>query len=324
MSEQTSFVTAAEAGIPEIEQMKIALELILSQGGIAVMQQIYEAVETRMGEDVYLSQQGKNSLRRVINTRAVEIEYIHPYDRNDPGWQITEKGIAFIREELGRHIGEVRVTARAAVSFHLAMKEIRDLLGFYDDVRQAPDQSNRSLDVFKRTGIILIVTAWESFIEDIFKLSITQKIDTASSPNDLQRAFNTIAQIWYDAILNKQNQHPKPDDFVKWAGDNWKKLIREKLQDDLASLNTPKSRNVGDLSKRYLGTDITENWSWAGMSAQRACTKLDELIELRGELAHRIGNFFEGQSSVRRDHSANSVDSIEKLALRTQEIIDNL
>ncbi len=317
-------VTAAGAGIPETEQVKIALELILSQGGIAVMQQIYDAVEKRLDDGIYLSVQGKHSLRRAINTRAVEEGYIHSYDGKNPGWRITEDGVDYIRQELEYPIGRIKITARAFVNFQLALKEIRTLLDFYDAARKNLSHRDRSVEIFKKTGIILTVTAWETFIEDILELFVNQKLEDASSPNAMQKAFNTIAQNWYAAILNKQDGHPKPNDFIKWTGSSWKRLIQSKLEEDLASLNTPKSRNIRNLSKRYLGVDITDRWTWPRMSAQKARNQLDELIELRGELAHRIGNYFEAKSNIRRDKLINSVDFIERLAVRTEEILDEL
>ena len=32
------------------------------------------------------------------------------------------------------------------------------------------------------------------------------------------------SKTWYDAILKGQDNHPKPDEFIKWTGDNWKQL----------------------------------------------------------------------------------------------------
>ena len=124
------------------------------------MQQIYDAVEEKMGDNVYLSDQGKHSLRRTINTDAVNRGYVHPYDNNNPGWIITEQGVDYIRKELGHPIGEVKVTARVYVNFLLAVKEIRTLLEFYDETRERIPR-----EIFKKTGIILTVTAWETFID---------------------------------------------------------------------------------------------------------------------------------------------------------------
>lgn len=324
MNVSPSYRTAAEVGIPETEQTRIALELMLTQGGVAIMQQIYEAVENKMGRNIYLSQQGKNSLRRVINTRAVESGYIYQYDSNNPGWRITDKGVDFIRKERGKHIGEIKLAARVIINFDLALKEVADLIDFYDEAKQNPSPINSNLEVFKRSGIIVLVTAWESFIEDILLLYVGQKLDRSSSPLEMQKAFNAIAHSWYEAILNKHDNHPKPKDFINWTGDKWKDIVRKKLLEDLANLNSPKSENIGDLSKRYLGEDITVHWVWAGTTSKKACQKLDEIIELRGELAHRIGNYFEARSLAKRDFLISSLKFVARLASRTEEILNSI
>ncbi len=324
MSDDPRYVTAAKAGFPESDQIKIALELILSQGGIATIQQIYSAVEEKLGDGVYLSEQGKHSLRRTINTGAVNRGYIHPYDNNNPGWRITKSGVEFIRQELGREVGEVKITARAYVNFLLATKEIRTLLDFYDDTKHTSNYHNSSLEIFKKTGIILVVTAWETFVEDISESYVNYRIENASSPNDMHGILNTIAQDWYKSILERQANRPKPPDFIKWTGDSWKQLIRDKLREDLNRLNTPNSENIRRLSKKYVGQDVTDSWRWAGMSAQQARERLDELIKLRGGVVHRTGSYFELGSSVRRDQFDRSVNFIERLATTTEATMSKL
>ena len=89
-------------------------------------------------------------------------------------------------------------------------------------------------------------------------------------------------------------------------------------------LVTPKSKNIRDLSKRYLGIDITDSWHWGRTSADQARRKLNELIELRGELAHRIGDYFESGTSVRRDRLVKAIDFVERLAESTETAINEL
>jgi hypothetical protein len=43
-----------------------------------------------------LSGQGKASLRRLVNTVAVEAGYIYPHDPQNPGWRITADGKLFL------------------------------------------------------------------------------------------------------------------------------------------------------------------------------------------------------------------------------------
>jgi hypothetical protein len=322
MNQNPVFATGVQAGVSEVEQKKIALELILSQGGVAVMQQIYDAVEKRLPANYFLSQQGKNGLRRVINTRAVKDGYIHPYDKSNPGWRITEDGINFIRSETGKQIGDLKFTARATVNFSLAINEIRNLLGYYSGLSK--NQSNMNLEVFKRSSVILIVTAWESFVEDMLGLHINHRLNDAKSPTDISKAFNTVANNWYVAIINRYDNHPKPNDFTKWTGDNWKELIREKLREDLISLNTPKSKNISDLSKRYLGVDVTQKWNIERTNAIQVSERLDQIIELRGEITHRIVNYFEARSSIRQSDLAGNLNFVEQLAKRTENVLDSI
>ena len=318
-----TYVTGVDGGLSQADQLNIALELILSQGGIAAMQQIYDAVEARLGQGVFLSDQGRHSLRRIINTVAVDRGYIHPYDMENPGWRITENGAEFIQQELGRRISRIKPTARAYVNFLLAVNEIRALLDFHRAARRSSTQRDPSWEAFKKAGIILIVTSWETFIEDILELHVDQQLEKASSPQEFKNAFDAIAQSWYQAIRTKQDKHPKHPDFVEWTGDNWKRLIRDRLREELIGLNTPKSQSIRDLSARYLDADVTENWVWPGMSAQRAREKLDELIVLRGELAHRTGDYFDVTTSVPLNRLVNAINFVERLVLRTEEAFDS-
>lgn len=319
--------TAAEAGINETEQTKIALELILSQGGVAGIQQIYEAVEKKLPKGHRLSPQGKHSLRRVVNTRAVQQNYILPYDKNNPGWHITNEGINYIRNELSKNVGDPKFAARVMVNFNFAIKEVRDLLRFISLISGSKNENEINMEVIRRSSVVLTVTAWESFIEDMLGLHVNHRLDNAKSPDDISRAFNAVANNWYTAILNQHKNHPKPQDFSKWTGDNWKELIREKLKVDLGDLNTPKSRNISDLSKRYLGVDITKKWDLANVSAPQVNKDLDKLIELRGEIAHRIINYFEDskyKSSIKQDYLIGSINFVENLAKRTENILDSI
>ena len=91
-------VTAADAGLSGDEQIKIALQVIAANNGTAQMQQIYEAVERKLGDNAILSEQGKASLRFFVNSVGVKAGYIYPYDKNNPGWRINPKGREFLDE----------------------------------------------------------------------------------------------------------------------------------------------------------------------------------------------------------------------------------
>lgn len=128
MAEEKKEATAAEVGLSGDEQIRIALRTLIDQGGEALMQDIYRAVEAKMNGYV-LSEQGKASLRYFINKTAVERGYIQPHDPTHP-WRITAKGRRYIAppkiEQLSRfRIERFKCFADQTVTF----KELTLLAG---------------------------------------------------------------------------------------------------------------------------------------------------------------------------------------------------
>jgi hypothetical protein len=92
MTKASTFVTGTKAGLSGNQQILIALKAIANNGGSANMQQIYDAVESHLGENQQLSKQGKDSLRFFINSVAVKRGYVYPHNPDNPGWHITPEG----------------------------------------------------------------------------------------------------------------------------------------------------------------------------------------------------------------------------------------
>jgi len=61
-------VTASAAGLSRQKQVPIMLYKIESNGGVAQMPDIYQAIEKEIGQK--LSEQGRASLREVVNTQS--------------------------------------------------------------------------------------------------------------------------------------------------------------------------------------------------------------------------------------------------------------
>jgi len=61
------------------------------------MSDIYAAFEAILNPKGYtLSEQGKASLRFFVNKVAVEAGYLHPHDKESPGWHLTSQGREFL------------------------------------------------------------------------------------------------------------------------------------------------------------------------------------------------------------------------------------
>lgn len=92
-------VTDFEAGLSGDDQVRIALEAIVGPGGVAQTRDIHEAVEAVINPKGFTrSEQGKSSLRFFVNKVAVDAGYVHPHDREAPGWRITAQGRDFLAD----------------------------------------------------------------------------------------------------------------------------------------------------------------------------------------------------------------------------------
>src|SRR5262249_41449291 len=79
----------------------------------------------------------------------------------------------------------------------------------------------------------------------------------------------------------------------KLAGAGWKQVLRDNLKEVLArttgSLNTPKTAQVEELFEKTIGlSNLSSLWRWHGSNPKKAAEKLDDLVTLRGSIAHRV------------------------------------
>ncbi len=77
---QDPAITGIEAGLSGDDQIIIALQTMIGQGGSVSMEKIYRGIEAQM-EGYQLSKQGKASLRSFINKTAVEKNYVYSYNK---------------------------------------------------------------------------------------------------------------------------------------------------------------------------------------------------------------------------------------------------
>jgi hypothetical protein len=202
--------------------------------------------------------------------------------------------------------------SREFIHFNLGLIDAHLLRALYDEeMEENVTTAKRYLDVLKRAGIIVGITAWETYIEDIIRSRFEKNIEQAVSPKDIQSAFNSVAEEWLSA-------KPKPPDLAKWASEGWKALIHEKFKKDIESLNTPSSENIRKLSKRYLNLDLTQKWKWPGVTSEEACRKLDNLIKLRGAIVHRGRSASEKRRTITKRQLVDSLVLIQRLAVCTE------
>lgn len=197
----------------------------------------------------------------------------------------------------------------------MTLLDVGVLVAAHDDfTNQAAGRPPIFLEVYKRAGIILTVTTWETFVEDALRFKFEERLNNAKQVIDVQSTFNAVAHAWLES---KPDFRPKLTDLAAWTGKGWKSILVDKFQKDLAELNTPNSANVGKLFKRYLDIDITKQWKWQGVSHTTACDKLDKLIRFRGELVHR-GKELAARVGVKRAEVVNAMRLVANLEWCTE------
>ncbi len=138
--------------------------------------------------------------------------------------------------------------SKAYDAFNIAMQDVDEIIEIYDLVNR--DHPDKQPEALKRSALIMALTVWETYVEDIF----TELVDSY---------------------------------LLGLKGSPVYQYIDTKVHNDLKTFNTPNSRNIKRLFEPLLNRDVTEAWKWDNFDPKRAREKLNEYISLRGNVVHR-------------------------------------
>jgi hypothetical protein len=138
--------------------------------------------------------------------------------------------------------------SRARTTFDSSIQDAEVLLAHFDSLNTKPPPDN--LEVLKRAGLVMALTAWETYVED--------------------RAREEV-----HARLNSDSASPLA------------KVVIVRLEADLKRFHNPNSDKTRQLFSDYLEIDVTEHWEWANVDSIKAKKTLDDLTAIRGDAVHR-------------------------------------
>ena len=166
------------------------------------------------------------------------------------------------------------------------MNEVKRLSAIHSDIGGSGPGRKHNIEVLNRSAIVLIVACWESYIEDLACIAFDYLLTNAKQPHHIPSKVLTTASK--DLKENK-------DESKVWelAGDGWRKVLKRHRKSVLdryvGKLNTPRPKQIDDLYETLLGMkNVSKAWAWKGTTNKRALERLDNLITLRGEIAHRV------------------------------------
>jgi len=135
----------------------------------------------------------------------------------------------------------------ACNAFEHSIKDASALLAYFDAL---PKASPADGEVLKRAGLIMALTAWETYVEDRILEEVTCRLRVVEG---------------------------------SYVG----KFVLGRLWDDLRRLHNPTSDKVRRLYLDYVDVDVTAQWEWANYKSADAKKTLDRLMSTRGDVVHR-------------------------------------
>src|SRR5690554_7435637 len=111
--------------------------------------------------------------------------------------------------------------SQAKSSFEHGIKDAEELLAHFDAINCNPPPENS--EVLKRAGLVMALTAWETYVEDRL----------------LEGAKAKLAAV---------------------SGSFIGEFVNKRLNDELKRFNTPSAENTKRVFLEYLGVDVTVGW----------------------------------------------------------------
>lgn len=174
----------------------------------------------------------------------------------------------------------------AMQAFQYSIKDAEELLEHFDALNGSTPPA--SAEVLKRAGLVMALTAWETYVED---------------------RINEALRIQLRLI----------------AGSHCGDFIRKKLEIELKRFNNPDSSKTKQIFVEYLGVDVTVGWVSINADAVANKKTLDGLISKRGQAVHRSKVSTGGVAAthlVRREELEKAIRFLKMLVEKTDQHLD--
>ena len=175
--------------------------------------------------------------------------------------------------------------SRAKTTFESSIKDAEDLLAHFDAINKNPPPENA--EVLKRAGLIMALTAWETYVEDRLVEAMQLRLRAVDG---------------------------------SYVG----KFVLSRLEEELKRFHNPNSDKTKRLFHDYLGVDVTATWTWQHFDTTKVKKTLDDLIVKRGDAVHRSKPAHSGTPAahlVKRDDLEKAVRFLKALVDATERAL---
>jgi hypothetical protein len=136
----------------------------------------------------------------------------------------------------------------AGSTFTQSIKDAENLLAHFNSLNTQPPPPDT--EVLKRAGLVMAMTAWETYVEDRITEAAAERLQGLSDPH--VSAF-----------------------------------VHAKLAEEIKRLHNPTSEKTIQLFRDYAGVDLGKSWKWNNFAPELAKERLNEYMKLRGDVVHR-------------------------------------
>lgn len=174
--------------------------------------------------------------------------------------------------------------SRSSSAFANSIEDAATLLAHFDVLHK---QNAETAEVLKRAGLVMALTAWETYIEDRVQEAVSGRLKAVD-------------------------------------GSPIGKFVISKLTEELKRFHNPTSEKTKRLFLDYLEVDVCASWKWLHYDPPTAKRKLDELISKRGDAVHRSKSITVGAPSphlVTRDELEKAIRFLKGLVDATERAL---
>jgi hypothetical protein len=162
------------------------------------------------------------------------------------------------------------------------VNEVNRLKQIHGQITKKGPGRKHDVQVLHKSAIVLLTACWEAYVEDLVTAALEEMISAAKDH-----------KVFPKYVLERVGSNHSGVNAWDLAGAGWKQALRGNLSGVLArttgALNTPRTAQVDELFHKVLGLDnLSSSWFWAGRSVEQSTKELDELVTLRGSIAHRV------------------------------------
>lgn len=195
------------------------------------------------------------------------------------------------------------------------VKEVLRLVEIHAKMTGTAPGRRHNVAILNKSGIVLIVSCWEAFVEDLAAHAFSWLLDRAKSPNVFPTRVLTLAS---------KDLRDAQDARRVWelADTGWRDVLTrhrdETLRRSVGRLNTPRPKQVDELLAELLGiATFSSCWRWHNVQNDRVKQRLEDLVTLRGEIAHRVVS----SRAVKKRHVEAAAELIQCLAVTSSNTV---